>query len=311
MVQRVRPRLTRTRVLLVLGLLGSMRSPAAGPQPASLVPAQTPREVATAERRLWLIAPTACTTLTGVKYRARELEHEKDRLFIEEGVTKTLERAQELLGDAPDADAPTTAAVQAMLTTRAEHLTAEFDERLDRAARRRYALGLMLSVAASMALLLVIYLVSQWVIEGFGGEDEWNRERPLLATVLVCVGGGAAGAMVSVLVRLSSRDAPLPNIGAAAGVYRVALGWFFAAATIFLVKGGIIGVFKEPDVTAANGYVTNWFFWGGVGFIAGFNERWARNLFTREPDKGTGASPSGRSSEAGSKDAPVTHPRTP
>lgn len=302
MALRVRPRLTRTGLFLALGLLGSTRLGTSSPPAGGLIPPQPQRDVEKAERRLWLVAPTECTILTGVRYRARELASAEDRAFIEEGVTKTLERAEELLGDGPDPDAPTKSAVQAMLANRAVRLTAEFDERLDRAARKNYAWGLIVSAAASLALLVVIYLAAQWVIEGFGGEAEWNRDRPLLASVLVCIGGGAAGAMVSVLVRLSNRDAPLPNIGAVAGVYRVALGWFFAAATIFLVKGGIIGVFKEPDVNAANGYVTNWFFWGGVGFIAGFNERWARNLFTREPDKGA-TPPSGASPHAGSKDA--------
>ena len=217
MALRVRPRLTRTRLFLALGLLGSTRLGTSSPPAGGLIPPQPQRDVEKAERRLWLVAPTECTILTGVRYRARELEREEDRSFIEEGVTKTLDRAEELLGDGPEPDAPTKAAVQAMLANRAERLTAEFEERLDRAARRRYAWGLIVSVGASMALLFVIYLVAQWVIEGFGGEAEWARDRPLLATVLVCVGGGAAGAMVSVLVRLSSRDTPLPDIGAAAG----------------------------------------------------------------------------------------------
>jgi hypothetical protein len=67
------------------------------------------------------------------------------------------------------------------------------------------------------------------------------------------------------------------------------LGWFFAAAVLTLVKGGILTLLPEPK--ASNGTPATleqtaqaWFFWAGVGILAGINERWARDLVTRGHD---------------------------
>ena len=331
MARRV-PLFAWARLLPALALLPAPRTATKDPQPPATHAAQPPPDPK--RRRLWLLAPTDCTELAEIRYCARELHRAEDRSFIDDGVKKTFERAEEILGDAADPDAQTKAAVQVLLAQRAKRLRIELEERVDQASRKRYAWGLILSVAASMVLLFVLYLLSLWVINSVADAAEWARDRPTLASVLVCIGGGAAGAMVSVLVRLSGRGEPLPNIGILAGVYRVALGWFFAGATIFLIKGGIIGVLKEPDVQTS-GYMTNWFFWGGVGFIAGFNERWARNLFTRDPSSdppvkhattagggrgtsstgatttGTASHASGSSAAAGNGTGPTTSTTTP
>jgi hypothetical protein len=65
-----------------------------------------------------------------------------------------------------------------------------------------------------------------------------------LRDTLVCVGGGAAGAVVSVLLRLNRIEhLDYQSIDRGAAAYRIALGWFFTAAFLFLVKGGLAGVF--------------------------------------------------------------------
>ena len=109
----------------------------------------------------------------------------------------------------------------------------------------------------------------------------------------MCIGGGAAGAAVSVLLRLQNIErVDYKTVTRRTAAYRIVLGWFFAAALLFLVKGGILTLFTDPTSALLNPplpqgqsarelTVKSWFFWGGLGFLAGFNERWVRNLVTR------------------------------
>lgn len=99
-----------------------------------------------------------------------------------------------------------------------------------------------------------------------------------LRDILVCLGGGAIGAAVSVLLRLHRDKFAYDTVNNGAAVYRIMLGWLFAAAILFLIKGGIVTVFAVPTDDPAP-----FFFWGALGFLAGFNERWATNLISREP----------------------------
>jgi hypothetical protein len=120
-----------------------------------------------------------------------------------------------------------------------------------------------------------------------------------LRDVLVAVGGGAAGAAVSVLLRLSQQaDLEFESIAEGAARYRIILGWFFAVALLILVKGGIAAnlindpsaVLDEPGAPGS-AWVSSWFFWAGIGLLAGFNERWVTNIITRNPRAGAAAMP--------------------
>lgn len=110
---------------------------------------------------------------------------------------------------------------------------------------------------------------------------------------MTCVGGGAIGAAISVMLRISHRQhLDYEAILAGAARWRILLGWAFALAVLACVKGGIIAVFVDPTAavlaTIAAGQqpteaaqVTSWFFWGSIGILAGFNERWATSLLSR------------------------------
>ncbi len=135
----------------------------------------------------------------------------------------------------------------------------------------------------------VVALFGRIAGHGWGSLD--TGEYWSLRDSLVCIGGGAAGAVVSVLLRLSHVEhLDYRTIDRGAAIYRVAIGWFFAAALLFLIKGGIVTIFTDPSAKLIDGsdtslreQITSWFWWGGLGFLAGFNERWARNLLSRDP----------------------------
>ncbi|MFJ7208553.1 hypothetical protein ACIQWR_34115 [Streptomyces sp. NPDC098789] len=87
------------------------------------------------------------------------------------------------------------------------------------------------------------------------------------------------------------------------GWYRVVVGWFLAVSLFVLITGGILALLTPPAVpdgacgagplSAADhrALIKGFFFWGGVGFLAGLNERWAYGLLRRG---GPGADPATR-----------------
>ncbi|MET3987162.1 hypothetical protein [Streptomyces sp. PvR034] len=87
------------------------------------------------------------------------------------------------------------------------------------------------------------------------------------------------------------------------GWYRVVVGWFLAVSLFVLVTGGILALLTPPAVPDGvcgtgplspadhRALIRGFFFWGGVGFLAGLNERWAYGLLRRG---GPGADPATR-----------------
>lgn len=168
----------------------------------------------------------------------------------------------------------------AALQDRVTYVTRFVERREEEVSRRRYALGLLGGVVLSLMLLTVIGLVApaimrSWIALG-SSTLTWATASPATADILalrdtlVAIGGGAAGAAVSVLLRLhrvGRLNWETVNTGAA--TYRIFLGWFFAAALVFLVKGGIADslitdpsaeLLTHPDDTAL--LVSSWFYWG-------------------------------------------------
>jgi len=180
----------------------------------------------------------------------------------------------------------------AELAAIAAEATARVEQALDREARRRYSAGLLLAVGVTLAVLAAVYWLALQIIGHYrgGGAGLTPGEHYALRDVLVCVGGGAAGAVVSVLVRIG-HAARLP-IGVShwrlLAFSRVALGWLFAAALLFALKSGVVEVLALPELEddgRPKDTVTSWFFWGILGFLAGFNERWVKNLLSRDPEE--------------------------
>ncbi|MGQ5636633.1 MULTISPECIES: hypothetical protein [unclassified Streptomyces] len=162
-------------------------------------------------------------------------------------------------------------------------------------ARKRYAWGLCLGAIASIVLLIAVGLSMKDIAVAFrhafvGSHDLTEEEFFALRDALACLGGGTIGAVLSVLLRMgtglpvsyrttSGRDA----------FFRIVLGWIFAAGIISLVKGHIVAVFPDPSedlLKAAHPFadpmvVESFFFWIGVGILAGFNERWVKRLISQ------------------------------
>jgi hypothetical protein len=210
------------------------------------------------------------------------------------------------------------AAYLTALAQRAE-ITATFVERrASESAARRYARGLLTGVLSSIVLLALVGVVAAAVIRAFTGLSTGtgrsldNAEYWALRDALVCIGGGAAGAVVSALLRLRGvTHLNYETMTMRAAFFRIVLGWFFAAALLFLIKGGLVDIFKDPTselvaqgsgdaAPAGVNTTTSWFFWGAVGFLAGFNERWIPDLVTRDavPADAPSASPSSQQTNA-------------
>lgn len=166
-------------------------------------------------------------------------------------------------------------------------------------------MGLGLGALISVVLLIVPPLVgAAGLLDLLRGEVGCS-DRCSLMGAFVCGGAGAFGAVLSVLVRLRNSGEELTrrrtngDRGAVApgqmsrgirheGVYRVFLGWILAPAVYFLLNGGFIRLFDMPaapaEICADNGdgqSTAYWGFWCAVGFLAGFNERWAFGLLDR------------------------------
>ncbi|MFF4545100.1 hypothetical protein [Streptomyces sp. NPDC001435] len=168
-----------------------------------------------------------------------------------------------------------------------------------------------INVGLSLGALISVVLLSAPLVVGavglldvlrvhIGCSDRWS-----LMGAFVCGGVGAFGAVLSVLVRLRRNGEALVrrrtngDRGTVApgqlargmrheGVYRVFVGWILALAVYFLLNADIVQVIDTPATTGeicaahADGAGTAfWGFWCAVGFLAGFNERWAFGLLDR------------------------------
>jgi hypothetical protein len=178
--------------------------------------------------------------------------------------------------------------VEEMLTTEAGRAEDFLNQRAEQTARRVYATGLYLGVGISAAILTAVAFVAIVII----GDIPPDSTRAL-RDVLACLGGGAIGAVVSTILRVSNTDAiDYRVVMFRTAVFRIVLGWLFAAGLAFLIKGDVVTVFTVPEDAG----VKSFFFWAAVGFLAGFNEVWARNLVTRTPpppEQNTVAAPKG------------------
>ncbi|MEU9957592.1 hypothetical protein [Streptomyces sp. NPDC050982] len=194
-----------------------------------------------------------------------------------------------------------------------EHLDAYLEReilrirvRLDQDGELAVNRGLNSGFVLGMVLLIVPLLVGEKLL-GLCDVSLKCTDRWSLLGALVCGGAGAFGAVLSVLTRLrnsgdqlmrrpanGSKEAVPPGQQARAmrrgGVHRVFLGWLLAIAVYLLLGSGLVTVIEIPasitDVCAAEGRADSagtafWGFWGAIGFLAGFNERWAYGLAGR------------------------------
>ncbi|MFI7407220.1 hypothetical protein ACIBU0_00850 [Streptomyces sp. NPDC049627] len=208
-----------------------------------------------------------------------------------------------------------------------EHLTEYLDQEIAdlrgrlaqdsaTAVSRGLNVGLATGSAAGLALLALPLLWGAGLLGALGVTLNCTNRWSLLGA-FVCGGVGAFGAVLSVLVRLRGSADQLarrqtngregivvPGQMARSmrheGVYRVFVGWILALAVYFLLSGGIVTVFEPPATTAgicaaggpaaAAAGTDFWGFWCAIGFVAGFNERWAFGILSRDSTRRPGKS---------------------
>ncbi|WP_369260053.1 hypothetical protein [Streptomyces sp. R35] len=171
-------------------------------------------------------------------------------------------------------------------------------------ARKRYARGFYWGVLASIVVLALMGLVMKDLVVVLrrpleGGKQLNPKEFFALRDSLACIGGGSLGAAMSVLLRIGAdHRVPYRTTSKRTAFYRIILGWLFAAGILCLVKGHIVAVFPDPTETLLKSkdpfndaaVAQSFFFWVGIGILAGFNERWVKRLISQpvtEKDKGT------------------------
>jgi hypothetical protein len=189
--------------------------------------------------------------------------------------------------------------VQVLLGSRVDEVAGYVQRREQSLARRRYLRGLFTWLGLTLVVMVLIAAVGWLVVPAFrrlGGASGTlpASEYFAMRDLMFCVGGGAIGATVSCLQRLSAMDhIDFEAVERGAARYRIMLGWLFAAALAFFIKGGVIHLFDDPSAGLVTGnsaedpllLAKSWCFWGAMGFLAGFNERWVANLVSRQPPR--------------------------
>ena len=148
---------------------------------------------------------------------------------------------------------------------------AYYDGAAQRQAQLEYLVGMVMFLALAVLGTAAIALFTPLLDEA--------------ATVSVL--GGAAGAVVSVMNRMTSGSLKVrPEAGKktirALGFMRPAIGAVFGAVIYLFLDGGIVQVLSPPDGGE------NLAFYAALGFISGFSERFAQDVIaqaSRDPEQ--------------------------
>jgi hypothetical protein len=137
-----------------------------------------------------------------------------------------------------------------------------------KAGRIVYVSGML----AAASLIVVTCAIVALVLSRY--HDFWVHSTAKV--LLLCLGAGAVGALVSVLSRMNTGDDRFSidfEVGRPLlrrlGLYKPFVGSVFGVATYFLLVGGLVG-------TQARGSM---YFYGITGFLAGFSERFTGVIF--------------------------------
>jgi hypothetical protein len=145
---------------------------------------------------------------------------------------------------------------------------AYYRQSAQRQAQLEYLLG-MLAFLVLAAIVTAIVAVSTGTLD-----------TPAMLSVL----GGATGAVVSVLQRMSSGSLKLsPESGKktirALGFMRPVIGAVFGAVVYLFLDGGIVDVLAPPTTGS------HLAFYAGLGFLSGFSERFAQDVIEQAVPK--------------------------
>lgn len=161
----------------------------------------------------------------------------------------------------------------------------------EKAGRITYFWGMMFGVLCDGSLALVLALVLWW--RGWFG----HGHELVMETFFICYVAGGLGAIISVLMRMSSDKFRVDyEIGKTTivrlGSFRPFIGAVFGIALYFLIRSGI------PRVALPTNPGKQFFFFAIVAFLAGFNERWTNVLFG-QAERTIAASFGGKAGTAG------------
>jgi hypothetical protein len=162
--------------------------------------------------------------------------------------------------------------VAAALRYADEHLegvSQNLDQFARRDAQQRYLSGAF-SCASAMFLLLLA--------GAFGGFDPLQTE---VVVILVALGSGGIGALVSVMLRVTNQPLQIDyhagkSLMFFAGVFRPLIGALFGLIFFVLLNAGILQAVKLPDEREKFLY-----FVAAITFLAGFSERRAQDILVR------------------------------
>jgi hypothetical protein len=194
------------------------------------------------------------TMLLGAVHRENSCQHESDS----EGLAPPLAPFQKDMID-----------FQAEMRD-AQH---QFRRAAQRTAQSRYWQGTMIG-----ALLIAVITTLGGIAFALTGTE---------AAYGIALPAGALGAMVSVLQRMSSGKLKLEfeagrDLLEVFGAVRPFIGAVFGLALMALLLGGFVPAIKVP----ADGRLA---FFAALGFLAGFNERWAQDMLSTAARPGQGS----------------------
>jgi hypothetical protein len=158
---------------------------------------------------------------------------------------------------------------QELESTEAYYLTA-----VRRQARIHYMIGMLIGLPLAGLVAYVLYSF-----------------HDLPTNMSIAFAAGAAGALVSVMERLTSGKLEMNHeagraINVTLGLMRPFIGALFAVALFFFISGDLVSVFQLPKDGESQRY-----FFAGLGFLAGFSERFAQDMVAQGKSAGAAAPP--------------------
>ena len=245
--------------------------------------------------QLWTCNPETMVRLEEMYLTYQGYLRAEDQPQAKERILGPIRAALDLLPDGRPAS-PDSDAVILRILAEGEPLASDYvTSRAESRSRRSYARGLVGGVVVGLALIVAVGLLAVAVvgIAGVLSAGSWGHfdgaGLRALRDILACTAGGVTGAALSVMLRLNHIERlDYHTVDWRTAVYRLVIGWLFATALLLLIKSGVLTAFTDPSARPADSASSlaggaSLFWWGAVGLLAGFNERWARNLLTRGP----------------------------
>jgi hypothetical protein len=170
------------------------------------------------------------------------------------------------------------------LTRQLDKARETFVGRLRRRARLTYSAG----VFAGTVVIFVISLLTYWVLPKLISHLVAAQDLSHVVEMFTaCLNAGGAGALLSVMTRMSSGSLQIrydeeSHVLFAVGGFRPVIGGLSGVAVYVLYKAQLLPLQVPPGGT-------DFFVFGGLAFLAGFSERLAQDALMQTDRKALGA----------------------